>query len=31
MGGRMCLGRALRHPGAVEALVPVSATAGIEE
>lgn len=31
MGGRMCLETALRHPEAVEALVLVSATAGIED
>lgn len=31
MGGRMCLETALRHPDAVEALVLVSATAGIED
>lgn len=31
MGGRMCLETALRHPRAVEALVLVSATAGIED
>lgn len=30
MGGRMCLETALRHPEAVEALVLVSATAGID-
>ena len=31
MGGRMCLELALRHPGAVEALVLISATAGIDD
>ncbi|MBL8775394.1 MAG: alpha/beta fold hydrolase [Acidimicrobiales bacterium] len=31
MGGRMCLETALRHPHAVEALVLISATAGIED
>ncbi|MCB9373637.1 MAG: alpha/beta fold hydrolase [Microthrixaceae bacterium] len=31
MGGRMCLEAALRHPGAVTALVLVSATAGIDD
>ncbi|HMQ28589.1 MAG TPA: alpha/beta fold hydrolase [Acidimicrobiales bacterium] len=31
MGGRQCLEAALRHPDAVEALVLVSATAGIED
>lgn len=31
MGGRMCLETALRHPEAVEALVLISATAGIDD
>ncbi len=31
MGGRMCLESALRHPEAVEALVLISATAGIDD
>lgn len=31
MGGRMCLETALRHPGAVDSLVLVSATAGIDD